>query len=124
MKPVPLADTALENCMHARPSIARRIGGMLLAGLLCLASFHAVANRNFGLRFSANTNGNIALVGNTVMQSTGCTTTGNACEINNNSTMGNLDLDADATTFNSSNAVLTMPSGADVLFDGLYWSSN
>lgn len=103
----------------------RVVVGVMLAGLLALLPLGAeAANRNFGLRYQVNTNGNIVLVGNTVMQSTGCTTTGAACEINNNSTMGNVDADSDASTFNSSSADLSMPSGANVLFAGLYWGAS
>ena len=36
--------------------------------------------------------------------------------------MRNVDVDSDASTFNSSSATLTLPSEAQVIFAGLYWS--
>ena len=35
-----------------------------------------------------------------------------------------VDADADATTFDSSSAVLTLPAGGEVLFAGLYWGAD
>ena len=41
--------------------------------------------------------------------------------------MTNVDVDSDATTFNSSQSTLTLPAGltgADVQFAGLYWGGD
>ena len=91
---------------------------------LCMAMLFAAlstqaqaASRPFSIRFTANTNGNLTQIGNTVMTCSTCTV------INNTSTMINFDGDADTSTFNSSSADLTIPSGSTVLWAGLYWGS-
>lgn len=93
----------------------------------------AAADRAFALRFSVNDTGDIDMVGNTVMTcrttDTGCpaartaaasTVTNNAIN-NNNFAMVYVDTDSDDSTFNSSDSTLALPSGATVLFAGLYW---
>ncbi|WP_341925299.1 hypothetical protein [Nocardioides psychrotolerans] len=91
------------------------------------------ADRNFAPRFTTNDTGDIDIVGNTVMtcnpSASGCTTataagptaTANAAYNNNAYSMVYVDVDSDATTFNSSRSTLALPSGATVLFAGLYW---
>jgi uncharacterized repeat protein (TIGR01451 family) len=88
------------------------------------------ATRAFTSRFSQNVQGDIAFVANTIMTcgaaiancATGQAGT-NVGTANNNNTLSMVyvDTDADATTFSSSSASLNMPTGATVLFAGLYW---
>ena len=47
-----------------------------------------------------------------------------AAASNNSFAMGYVVVDRDATTFDSSNARLNLPTGADVLFAGLYWGAD
>ncbi|MCW2813230.1 MAG: conserved repeat domain protein, partial [Nocardioides sp.] len=107
----------------------------LVAALLALlpSSPAAAADRNFGIRFTANDTGDIDIVGNTVMtcnaavagcsaaRTAGPTTVANPALNNNNFSMVYVDVDNDASTFNSSQSTLDLPSGATVLFAGLYW---
>jgi len=93
---------------------------------LCMAILLAVlsteslaAARPFSIRYTTNTNGNLTQIGNTIMTCTPC----GANQINNNSTMNNFDGDVDPSTFNSSSADLTIPSGSTILWAGLYWGS-
>lgn len=88
----------------------------------------AAADEGFTTRFTANTTGSIQFVANTLLTcpaSASCTTaqngTGNTA--NNQFTMVDVDVDTDPTTDNSSSAELTIPTGATVLFAGLYWGA-
>ncbi len=93
------------------------IGLTLLANLLGASQAQA-AVRAFTIRYTANTNGNIAQTGNVVMKCSGTCTS-----INNTSNMVDVDVDSDASTFNSSSADLSLPAGANILFAGLYWGA-
>jgi len=84
--------------------------------------------RNFTPRFNVQTTGDVTLIGNTIMtcaadgQCASAQAGGGGGNINNqNFTMQYVDMDGDATTFSSSSATLSLPSGATVLFAGLYW---
>lgn len=83
--------------------------------------------RAFTPRYTTNDNGDITLIGNTLLSCNGggsCNNgrNGNGGNVdNNNFTMVYVDTDADASTFCSSSATLTMPAGASVLWAGLYW---
>src|SRR5271166_2626763 len=87
----------------------------------------------FAPRFSTDTNGDIAIVANTLM--TVSPTNSNAAKIqagvnnpsgvdNNGLDMVYVDHDSDPTTFDSSSAQLNLPQGATVLFAGLYWGGD
>ena len=100
----------------------------LLVSLLVLAVLApaASANRDFSVRFAANTQGNITLTGNTLMTcpaSLACTTAqGGSGTVNNNSwAMVRFDRDQDPSTSNSSSAQLTLLANAEVLFAALYY---
>ena len=109
----------------------------LLVALTALAVLPSpsaqAADRNFAPRFTANDTGDIDIFGNTVMtcqtSASGCTAARNApvsavadSSVNNNAyNMVYIDVDSDASTFNSSQATVSIPSGASVLFAGLYW---
>ncbi len=98
---------------------------------ICLSMFslaNAQIERDFEERASFNTNGNITLIGNTLMtceSSSNCTDTQNGIiNTNNNSfNMVNVNIDTAAALNNSSSADLTMPVGSTVLFAGLYWGA-
>ncbi|WP_009631938.1 DUF11 domain-containing protein [Synechocystis sp. PCC 7509] len=110
----------------------------LAAVLLGLSSpVQAAVIRNFTSRFSTNDTGDIQIVGNSSV--TCSTTLGSAASsctsalnggttgglLNNNSYfMTNVDVDADSTTFNSSSANIVLPTGATVLWAGLYWGAD
>jgi uncharacterized repeat protein (TIGR01451 family) len=89
---------------------------------------HAQIARSFTPRFNVQTAGDVTLIGNTLMTCSGgsqCVSAqggGNGGNVNNqNFTMQYVDIDSDPTTFSSSRATLSVPSGATVLFAGLYW---
>ena len=101
---------------------------MLLA-LLAVPSV-AQADTPFSRRFTTNTQGAITFAANTVLscvQSEGGCPEARAAAVgatklnNNDRLMAYVDPDADASTFNSSEAGLSVPTGARVLFAGLYW---
>ncbi len=95
----------------------------VLAGLLVTAAA-AQADREFTPRFSANDTGDITFAANTLMT---CPASDSRCApaqsggnySNNSFAMGYVDVDGDPTTFDSSNATLNLPTGAEVLFAGL-----
>ena len=90
--------------------------------------------RTFAPRFTLNAAGDITIAANanttcsqvagTTGAGTNCTeaqNTGSASRTNNIHTIVNVDVDSDASTFNSSRAALNLPVGASVAFAGLYW---
>jgi uncharacterized repeat protein (TIGR01451 family) len=107
---------------------------MALALLLFCHGANA-AQRNFAQRFSLNAAGDITITANV---NTSCSTTtdtvgspncanaraGTGNLTNNMHIIANVDVDADATTFNSSRARLLLPVGATVAFAGLYWGGD
>jgi uncharacterized repeat protein (TIGR01451 family) len=118
---------------------------VLLAGVLVApaifvsaptSSAQVVSNtgRNFTLRYSNNINGQITIAANTLMQcptatpdpavNNGCAGARAGINARNNNAfdMGWLDVDTDPSTFNSSQAILNLPTDGVVLFAGLYWT--
>jgi uncharacterized repeat protein (TIGR01451 family) len=116
------------------------LAGALLAPAIVVSaatsSAQVVSNagRNFTLRYSNNINGQITIAANTLMQCPTATpdpTVNNGCagaragtnaRNNNSFDMGWLDVDADPSTFNSSQATLNLSTDGVVLFAGLYWT--
>jgi len=116
------------------------LAGALLAPAIVVSaatsSAQIISNsgRNFTLRYSNNINGQITIAANTLMQcpiatadptvNSGCAGARAGTNARNNNTfdMGWLDVDADPTTFNSSQATLNLPTDGVVLFAGLYWT--
>ena len=116
------------------------LAGALLAPAIVVSaatsSAQVVSNsgRNFTLRYSNNINGQITIAANTLMQcptatpdptvNSGCAGARAGTNSRNNNTfdMGWIDVDADPTTFNSSQATLNLPTDGVVLFAGLYWT--
>lgn len=119
---------------YTRALPLRRPLAALAALLVVCAGAHLPAGaqvvRPFTARFSTNDTGDVVLVGNTLMTCTGgnaCTQgrTGAGTSLNNNDfRMGYVDVDSDSSTFNSSQATLTLPSGSTVLWAGLYWGAD
>lgn len=106
---------------------------LFLMLLLLLGLAQAQVVRSFTSRYSTNTQGDILLIGNTLMTCSTTGTNGGQCvstrngagSLNNNSfTMIYLDADSDPSTFNSSSATLNLPAGATVLWAGLYWGAD
>jgi uncharacterized repeat protein (TIGR01451 family) len=115
--------------------LARRLGGSLVAlGLAVLAVVTSptaalAADRVFSARFQANDFGDINIAANTVLtcpasNATCAAAQGGAASNNNSYVMEYVDVDADPTTFDSSTATLSLPSGVTVLFAGLYWQAD
>jgi uncharacterized repeat protein (TIGR01451 family) len=88
----------------------------------------AAATLPFRQAFSANANGTVLTIGNTLMT---CSPTVNNCTNalgggaydNNYFWMRLLDADQDPSTFNSSMSTLALPDGAQVLWARLYWGA-
>lgn len=119
---------------RVKPRIAMS-GRAVVGAVIAVCSMAAVAPAQvitpFSVRYSTNDTGDIAIIGNTLMtcqsSASGCVAgqggTGSVIN-NNNFTMINVDVDTDATTFNSSRATLNLPAGSTVLFAGLYWGAD
>jgi uncharacterized repeat protein (TIGR01451 family) len=105
---------------------------LMLIALVWMPDAQAVT-RPFTARFTLNAAGDITIAANTsltcstVTGATGATTCvaardGTAAALTNNSyTMVNVDIDANASTVNSSAAKLLLNAGSSVAFAGLYW---
>jgi uncharacterized repeat protein (TIGR01451 family) len=116
-----------HSVRHRRP---RLIGGfaVIVVALLAVPAI-ASADRGFTPRFSTNDTGDITIAANTLMTcptaAANCTAgQAGAAQNNNNFNMGYVDVDGDSSTFDSSNSKLRLPSGATVLFAGLYWGAD
>lgn len=122
--------------MSGRLGIRVRVaaGAFALAALVLAAVAPPAAAqvvRAFTTRYSSNQPGDITLIGNTIMTCSGGGNGANSCangrngsgnNVNNNDfNMTYVDVDGDGTTFSSSSANLALPSGATVLWAGLYW---
>lgn len=95
----------------------------------------AAAERDYGIRFTTNAQGDVTGTGNTLMSCrnsdpkcdaarNGTAGPTNADDNNNNRFMTYADVDDDPSTFNSSSATLKLPAGARVLFAGLYYGGD
>lgn len=105
------------------------VGALLLMGALA-SSASAAVEQPFVPRFTANDRGEIQVVGNTLMTCPAVADCSAAQQglgpgsLNNNGwNMVRVDADGDPSTFDSSTANLSLPSGATVLFAGLYYGS-
>jgi hypothetical protein len=126
-----LSDGAKPSCdQHSRrsvfslaaiPSLRRLCGSLAMLFVFTSIANDAAAQltRPFSIRYSTNINGDIKLIGNTVMACSAlplagnCLTasqgTANPTGINNNDwNMTNIDIDSDLSTFNSSRATLSV----------------
>jgi uncharacterized repeat protein (TIGR01451 family) len=125
----------------ARASWRRAL--VVLAGALAMAARPATADaqvrRAYTVRYATNDAGDIIIRGNTLATCTttlasGSTAGSLSCAsaqagtqalnqgVNNNYVMQYVDVDGNPATFNSSTSSVTIPSGASVLFAGLYWA--
>src|SRR4030095_10169415 len=128
----PPAGRVRRDLLRRRPAVRRALL-LLLATLVALAAASpagAQVVRGFTPRFTTNVPGDVALIGNTIMSCSGgggCTNARNAQGGNvddNDFDMQYVDIDADGTTFSSSRATLALPTGATVLWAGLYWGGS
>ena len=124
------------------PAIPRRRGlwqaiaatlALALVGAPIVLADQTPANaaiiRPFSPVYSKNTNGDIVMAANTLMTcasgSAGCAAaqaaSSGAGTSNNDFNSEFVDVDADATTFNSSSATLAIPTDGGVLFAALVW---
>ncbi len=105
---------------------SRLISAFLLLSAFYVQSSHAQVTRNFEDRVSFNVNGNITMVGNTLLTcdddiwncswiQSGNWTSSNAIDMNY------VNVDSPAGFNNSSSATLSIPNGATVLHAELYW---
>jgi uncharacterized repeat protein (TIGR01451 family) len=126
--------SSIRSARGAAPRRLTTIARIALAAILCgVFTGSALGVRDYTKRFPAtgdlNTAGDIAIVGNTLMT---CPAVDSRCagaqaggNLNDNTfNMTYVDGDADASTFDSSSAVLTLPARGDVLFAGLYWGAD
>ena len=103
---------------------------LLCAGLMWASPGLGAVLTPFSVRFTANDTGNIAFAANTLMTAPASdpdaanAQNGVGSKLSNNDfQMTYVDVDNDPTTFNSSFARLSLPSGSQVLFAGLYWGA-
>jgi predicted actin-binding protein len=107
---------------------ARLLGTTLALALLAAPAAHA-ADTPFTARFAQTVRGDIAAVGNTLLTcpsaTAGCTNAqdGIGATLNNNN-WNMTPVNVAGGTVNSSAATVTLPSGATVLWAGLYWSAD
>lgn len=126
-----LARLAAPGATASRRRAAMAVARALLTAFALVAAGAGTAEaqvvRAFAPRYAANANGDVTLIGNTIMSCNGgggCTNgrNGTGGRIDNNDfTMVYVNADSDPTTFSSSSATLGLPAGATVLWAGLYW---
>ena len=122
----------MRRWMSPRTVLIAVVSLLVLGAVAPASSQAANLSASFSKRLGINEYGDIAITGNTLLTcqtGTACTsaldaalTTPGSGFANNDFTMRNADVDGDASTFNSSSATLTLPSEAQVIFAGLYWS--
>lgn len=83
----------------------------------------------FQIRYTTNTEGDIAIFGNEILtcpsSNSRCAQAQEGAALNNNIfDMIYVDIDNDPSTFNSSKAYIRLPDGAEVLYAGLYWGAD
>jgi hypothetical protein len=110
------------------------IGVALIALLPCHAAEASTSIRAFTPRFVTNDTGDIFSIGNTLLTCSSQPGDRNAANCpaaqagglfgNQDFKMVYVDVDGDASTFNSSTARLSLPTGASVLWAGLYWGAD
>ena len=115
------------------PRSTSRILCLLVALGVCLtaAPTALAVDTPFSSRFSQTLRGDIRAVGNTLLTcpaaNADCANaqagTGTLLD-NNDFVMGNVDVDSDPATFNSSSATVSLPAGSTVVWAGLYWAAD
>jgi uncharacterized repeat protein (TIGR01451 family) len=122
---------SLLKIVDAAPRRRARLVTVLAVVAAALLTVPAIASadRSFTPRFSTNDTGDITFAANTLMTcptaAANCTSgRAGAAQNNNSFNMGYVDVDGDPSTFDSSSANLRLPTGAQVLFAGLYWGAD
>lgn len=106
---------------------------LVLAVLLCIQSFVIYAQKNFTPRFDTSLKGDMLLIGNNILNRDNNRANErpndsyNVYNRNNNDLqMYYVDVDNDSSTFSSSSATLSIPSGSrecyKIVYAGLYWA--
>lgn len=123
---------SLRLQLHPQPGALAALAALAVAFTPLPAAAQIV--RAFTPRFSANANGDITRIANTLMTCSGGGNGANSCNAaragtgnrlgNNDWSMVHVDVDGDGSTFNSSTANLALPAGATVLWAGLYWGGD
>lgn len=120
--------------LRPAPRPARRVAVVVALLVAAMTPAVALGDRAFDLRYANNVNGQITIAANTAMQcptdtvdplmNSGCEGARAGTNVRNNNSfdMQWLDIDSDPSTFSSSSAQLVLPTGARVLFAGLYWT--
>ena len=115
----------MESARHGAAAVG------IVVTLCALLAPVAYADRSFSVRYAATEHGQVTLVANAletcIAPLTSCTAARNGTGTpadNGQFLMGYVDVDSDATTFDSSSANLSLPSGATVLWAGLYWAAD
>jgi uncharacterized repeat protein (TIGR01451 family) len=117
--------------------LARSLRLAVLAVLACALLPATASAATFTKRFSQNDSGDITIAANSLLtcppgatnssaitcEAARSTTSGTAGLADNDFDMRYIDVDGDASTFDSSSARLVLPQGATVLFAGLYWGA-
>lgn len=106
---------------------------LLIACLLLCYSTVAQVAVPFTVRYQNNLKGDMTLIANSIVNRQDATNVPNTpynllgtdSEFNDNLNMQYIDVDSDATTFNSSSASLTLPNGGcnKIVYAGLYWAA-
>ncbi|URM37843.1 T9SS type B sorting domain-containing protein [Flavobacterium anhuiense] len=106
---------------------------LVLAVLLCIQSFVIHAQKDFTPRFDTSLKGDMLLIGNNILNRDNNKANerpNDAYNVynqnNNNLQMYYVDIDNDSSTFSSSSATLSIPSGSrecyKIVYAGLYWA--
>lgn len=122
------ARSRLDSPLRIAVSLLLVSVGLALFVVVPAERSDAAVVRPFARVFSQQTNGSIQITGNTVMTcgtSASCAQaqSGAIAASNNNFVMTYLDVDSDPSTTRSSSANLAIPSGARVLYAGLFWGA-
>jgi mucin-19 len=107
-------------------TLEKRVSGLLFVVLLALltplCSF--AAERDFAVRYTSNSTGDIYQIGNTAMTCNGGCTQQNGTGDNGTANMVYTNGTGYSLTQQSSSATLAMPAGSSVLWAGLYWQAD
>ncbi|MDQ1702775.1 MAG: large repetitive protein, partial [Frankiaceae bacterium] len=111
--------------LHILAVLCATVAGLVLAPT-------ASADRSYTQRYVTSQKGTVVFLGNTLetcltsSPPKNCTDAKAGANTMNNGDfdMGYVDVDADATTFNSSTSTLSLPAGATITWAGLYWGGD
>lgn len=122
-----------SNCF-VRKTVQLFVGALIVVSTIPFnqKSYAAPEVVNLPKRFGVTQRGGMVLAGNTVQTCVttsgyvSCSNARNALNsgLNDKFNMVYVDIDGDASTFNSSRASMSIPAGATVTFAGLFWGGN